>query len=106
MEGEILKGHLDMLVLAAVRAGASHGYAIIEHLRERSGGLFELPEGTIYPVLHRLESKGLLSSEWTTGGRQRRVYKLTRAGTSFFGEQRKSWSDFARAVRLVIEGAL
>jgi len=55
MEGEILKGHLDMIVLAALAAGPAHGYGIIQEIRGRSGGAFDLPEGTIYPVLHRLE---------------------------------------------------
>ena len=56
MEGEKLKGHLDMIVLAALSAaGSAHGYAVIEEIRRRSGGAFDLPEGTIYPALHRLE---------------------------------------------------
>jgi len=67
MEGEILKGHLDMIVLAALAAGPAHGYGIIQEIRRRSGGAFDLPEGTIYPVLHRLEKAGLLSSRWTNG---------------------------------------
>ena len=55
MNGETLKGHLDMLLLAAVHADAAHGYAIAETLRVRSGGTLDLPEGTLYPALHRLE---------------------------------------------------
>jgi PadR family transcriptional regulator, regulatory protein PadR len=75
MEGEMLKGHLDMIVLAALAGGPAHGYAVIQEIRRRSGGAFELPEGTIYPALHRLEQAGLLDSRWTTAesGRQRRV---------------------------------
>jgi PadR family transcriptional regulator PadR len=76
MEGEMLKGHLDMIVLAALAAaGSAHGYAIIEEIKRRSGGAFDLPEGTIYPALHRLEQAGLLSSRWTTAdsGRRRRA---------------------------------
>ena len=82
MEGEILKGHLDMIVLAALAAGPAHGYAVIEAIRRKSGGAFDLPEGTIYPVLHRLENARLLSSRWVTAesGRRRRVYSLTRRG--------------------------
>jgi len=64
MEGEILKGHLDMILLAALAAGPAHGYAIIQEIRRRSGNAFDLPEGTIYPALHRLEQAGLLSSRW------------------------------------------
>ena len=69
----MLKGHLDMIVLAALSAaGPAHGYAIIEEIKRRSGGAFDLPEGTIYPALHRLEQGGLLKSSWTTAdsGRQ------------------------------------
>jgi PadR family transcriptional regulator, regulatory protein PadR len=64
MEGEMLKGHLDLIVLAALSAGPAHGYAVIEEIRHRSGQAFDLPEGTIYPVLHRLEQAGLLASRW------------------------------------------
>ena len=60
----MLKGHLDMIVLAALSAGPAHGYAVIEEIRRRSGQAFDLPEGTIYPALHRLEQAGLLSSRW------------------------------------------
>src|SRR5262249_9265414 len=60
MEGEMLKGHLDMIVLAALAPGPSHGYGIIQEIRERSRGAFDLPEGTIYPALHRLEKAGYL----------------------------------------------
>src|SRR5690242_16855849 len=82
MEGEMLKGHLDMIVLAALVPGPAHGYAVIEEIRRRSGGAFDLPEGTIYPVLHRLEESGMLSGRWVTAdsGRRRRVYRLTRRG--------------------------
>jgi len=51
----MLKGHLDMIVLAALSSGPAHGYAVIQEIQRRSGGAFELPEGTIYPALHRLE---------------------------------------------------
>jgi transcriptional regulator len=105
LEGEVLKGHLDMLVLAVVRSGASHGYAIIEELRRLSDGVFELPEGTIYPVLHRLEEKGLLASRWVEEGRRRRRYSLTAAGRKALGEQRESWSAFSRAVSAVLASA-
>ena len=90
MEGEILKGHLDMIVLAALAAGPAHGYGIIQEIRSRSGGAFDLPEGTVYPVLHRLEEAGFLSSRWTTGeaGRKRRVYSLTRKGSRALADRR------------------
>ena len=102
MEGQVLKGHLEMLVLAVVGDEASHGYAVIERLRELSGGAFDLAEGTVYPVLHRLEDRGLLSSRWTGEGRLRRVYAVTAAGRRFLGEQRATWSTFSKAVSAVL----
>jgi PadR family transcriptional regulator, regulatory protein PadR len=99
MEGEMLKGHLDMIVLAALSSGPAHGYAVIQEIQRRSGGAFELPEGTIYPALHRLEQAGLLSSHWTAeSGRQRRVYALTKRGTGALADQRAIWQRFADAI--------
>ena len=103
MKGEALKGHLDMLLLAALAAGAAHGYAIITALRQRSGSTFDLPEGTIYPALHRLEQSGLLQSSWTTvSGRRRRVYALTKRGRAVLAERREAWSTFSGAVAAVL----
>jgi PadR family transcriptional regulator, regulatory protein PadR len=100
MEGEMLKGHLDMIVLAALASGPAHGYAVIREIRRRSGGAFALPEGTIYPALHRLEQSDLLRSHWTTAhsGRQRRVYQLTKHGTRALADQRALWQRFADAI--------
>src|SRR5256885_15654800 len=73
MRAESLKGHLDGMILAVVGAAPAHGYAVIEELKRRSGGTFDLPEGTVYPALHRLEAEGLLSSAWgSESGRRRR----------------------------------
>ena len=100
MNPERLKGHLDFLLLSVLAAGPAHGYAIISALRERSEGTFDLPEGTIYPALHRLEQGGLLSSRWSVGdsGRQRRVYSLTRSGRRALVDQRALWQRFTDAV--------
>jgi transcriptional regulator len=100
MEGEMLKGHLDLIVLAALAGRPAHGYAVIEEIRRRSGQAFDLPEGTIYPALHRLEQAGLLSSRWVTAdtGRKRRVYALTRRGESAFAERRAVWQQFSDAI--------
>jgi PadR family transcriptional regulator, regulatory protein PadR len=100
MEAEMLKGHLDAIVLAALEAGPAHGYAIIEAIKSRSDSTFDLPEGTVYPALHRLEQAGLLSSAWTTppSGRRRRVYSLTKAGSAALAERRKAWNRFSQAV--------
>lgn len=103
MKAETLKGHLDGLILSVVAAEPAHGYAIIESLKRRSGGVFDLPEGTVYPALHRLEADGLLTSSWATAnGRKRRVYRLTRRGRTALGQQRSEWQAFARAVEGVL----
>jgi PadR family transcriptional regulator PadR len=100
---ETLKGHLDSLILAVVAGGPAHGYAIIEELKRRSRGAFELPEGTVYPALHRLERADLLASSWSTAsGRKRRVYKLTRRGRRQLEARKSEWRDFARAVDSVL----
>ena len=105
MHGEPLKGHLDALILAAVAPAPQHGYAIIQVLRERSGQVFDLPEGTIYPALHRLELAGLLASRWDkSSGRTRRVYRLTRSGQTALKRQTNDWRIFSRAVVAVLEG--
>jgi PadR family transcriptional regulator PadR len=99
MKAEALKGHLDGLILAVVAAEPAHGYAVIDALKQRSGGVFDLPEGTVYPALHRLEADGLLASEWeTASGRRRRVYRVTRRGRTALGERRGEWQAFAQAV--------
>jgi transcriptional regulator len=100
MEGEMLKGHLDMILLAALATGPAHGYAVIQEIHRRSGGAFELPEGTIYPALHRLEQAGFLGSRWTTAdsGRQRRVYSLTKRGARALSEHRAVWHRFSDAI--------
>jgi transcriptional regulator len=105
MIGEALKGHLDLLLLAVLETGPAHGYAIIEALRKRSGGTFDLPEGTIYPALHRLEEDGLLASEWSeTQGRRKRIYCLTPRGEKALTRRQEEWRKFARAVDATVGG--
>jgi PadR family transcriptional regulator, regulatory protein PadR len=103
MDRERLKGNLDLLLLSILAGGSAHGYAIISALRERSEGTFDLPEGTIYPALHRLEEAGLLASSWAQAdGRRRRVYGLTDAGAAALAAQRTEWRRFARGVQAVL----
>ena len=103
MRSESLKGHLDALLLAVLQRGPLHGYAVIEELGRRSDGALTLPEGTVYPALHRLEAGGLLSSSWSTAeGRRRRVYALTRRGERELGVRRGEWRDFVGAVEAVM----
>jgi PadR family transcriptional regulator PadR len=106
MGNDLIKGHLDPLVMAIVEQGPLHGYAIIEELRRRSRGEFDLPEGTVYPALHRLERTGLLVSRWDEGsGRRRRVYELTRGGRKALEAKRDEWRGFRTAISAVLEFA-
>jgi len=100
---EALKGHLDLLLMAAVEAEPAHGYALIREIRERTRGTFDLAEGTIYPALQRLEDEGRLRSEWReVEGRKRRVYRLTATGRAELVRRRKDWRTFTLAVTRVL----
>jgi PadR family transcriptional regulator, regulatory protein PadR len=103
MNRERLKGHLDLLLLSVLSAGPAHGYAVITALRARSEGTFDLPEGTVYPALHRLEKSGLLASSWADAdGRRRRVYALTDKGEAALAAERTEWRRFAGGVAAVV----
>jgi PadR family transcriptional regulator PadR len=100
---ERMKGNLDVLLLAVLAAAPAHGYEIAERLRQRSDGTFDLPDGSIYPALHRLEARGLVSSSWMlAGGRRRRVYALTSGGQRQLALQRREWNAFAAGMRAVL----
>jgi DNA-binding PadR family transcriptional regulator len=102
MRNDALNGQLDPLILATVAEEPAHGYAILQRLKQRSAGTFDLAEGTIYPALHRLERDGLLSSSWSMqSGRRRRVYRVTRPGRSALQVRRRVWKSFAQAVEAV-----
>ncbi len=99
--GEV-QGHVDGMLLAVLSDGPLHGYGVTEELRRRSGGEFDLAEGTIYPALHRLESAGLLVSSWeVVAGRRRRVYGLSSSGRRAVADRRASWRVFRSAVDAV-----
>jgi PadR family transcriptional regulator PadR len=103
MRPELLKGHLDTLLLAVLEPGPQHGYAIIESLRSGSDGALDLPTGTVYPALHRLYRAGVLASAGKpVGGRRRRAYHLTPAGQAALGEQRAVWDQFSTAVTALL----
>jgi len=103
LRSEVLKGHVDFLLLATLGEGPLHGYGVVEKLRGASEGAFDLAEGTVYPALYRLEAAALLSSKWTTAaGRRRRVYQLTRRGRSELAKGRVEWKAFAQAVEAVV----
>ena len=103
MNHERAHGQLDLLLLSVLATGPAHGYAIIAALRERSDGEFDLPEGTVYPALHRLEQAGLLTSAWADkSGRRRRKYNITQRGLAALAARRREWYGFASAVRSVV----
>ena len=103
-EAQALKGHLDMLLLAALEDGPRHGYGVKEALREGSGGRFDLPTGTVYPALHRLEDAGLIAGTWSAvEGRRRRSYRLTAAGRRHLVGERANWQEFAAAVSSLVQ---
>ena len=103
MKADALRGHLDPMILAVVEHEPLHGYAIMEALQARSGGEVDLPTGTLYPALRRLERSGYLLSEWSTvGGRKRRTYQLTRSGKKVLAAERQDWNTF----RTVVDGVL
>ena len=105
MRAEELKGHLGAMLLAALEDGPRHGYAVIEALRQSTSGRLDLPTGTIYPALRRLEQAGLIAGSWSiVGGRRRREYRLTAAGSRDLTGRRADWREFSAMVSAALEG--
>lgn len=103
-DAQALKGHLDVLLLATLADGPRHGYAIKEALCDGSSGRFDLPTGTVYPALHRLERAGLIVGSWSVvDGRRRRSYQLTDDGHQKLAGDRANWREFATAVTSLLE---
>ncbi len=103
MQGQHLKGHLDLLLLAVIASGQTHGYAIAQALRSASDGDVDLKDGTIYPALRRLERHGLISSRWSPDeGRRRRSYALTAAGRRRLEQEKAEWARFERSMSGVL----
>jgi PadR family transcriptional regulator PadR len=99
-----IRGHLDLLLLSVLDdTGPVHGYAVITALRDRSDGAFDLPEGTVYPALQRLERAGLVASRWDeTSPRRRRIYQLTADGHRARAAKKQEWRGFVVGVQAVI----
>jgi DNA-binding PadR family transcriptional regulator len=97
---ELLKGAADTLVLSSFAEGDKYGYQVVKELERRSEGYFCLKEGTLYPILHRLERQGLLTARWETmpNGSERRYYALTGKGRRSLSDKLNEWQTFARAV--------
>ncbi len=103
MSDDWIRGHLDLLLLAVLAEEPRHGYAAIEALKARSGGRLDVPEGSLYPALHRLEAAGQLRSAWSTAsGRRRRVYEVTEDGRRALEAGATAWAGFAGSVAAVL----
>lgn len=104
MRGEALKGHLELILLASLQSGPAYGYALIQHLRERTQGDLDLTEGTVYPALHRLESAGYLESHTETVlSRNRRLYAITEAGERELRRLRAEWTQFVNGIQNLLD---
>ena len=107
MSSQLLSGAVDMLILEVVSHGDSYGYQITQEVLSRSAGYFEFKEGSLYPALHRMEKRGLLSSEWdkTSNGRRARFYRLTAEGQAQLAGLKQRWEDSTWAVHQVMHVA-
>ena len=103
MDNKLITGTVEMLMLEVISHGRSYGYQIVQTVLSRSGGRFELKEGSLYPALHRLERQKLLSASWAEfEGRRRKYYDITPAGRSLLAARRQDWQAFASGVNGVL----
>jgi transcriptional regulator len=102
---ELPQGTLDLLILKIIALGPIHGYAIAQRLQQVSRNVVQVPQGSLYPALHRLENRGLLAADWsaTDTGREAKFYRLTRKGRTALDSEMASWRRLAGAVALVLE---
>jgi PadR family transcriptional regulator len=106
-DNELLPGTLDLLILLAVDTAPAHGYAIMETIWSRSGELFRVEEGALYPALHRLQLQGWLAAEWglSEANRKAKYYRLTRTGRKQLAKERVRWDRLALGMsRLLAAG--
>jgi DNA-binding PadR family transcriptional regulator len=103
---ELLKGNTATVVLAILAEGPLHGYQIAKEMRARSDDALQLGQGVLYPILHRLEDRGLIAGEWqqSTGTPSRKRYAITSRGRAELRAKRAEWSAFARAMSRVLDG--
>lgn len=103
MQNELMKGNVPGLILAVLRDGPLHGYAIAREIERRSDGALGFKEGSLYPALHALEKDGFVEAQWDTSGRgaARKTYGLTSAGNDEWKRRQAIWNRFAQAVGAV-----
>jgi PadR family transcriptional regulator, regulatory protein PadR len=104
-KSEFPHGTLDLLILRVVALGPVHGYAIAQRLQHVSRNVVQVPQGSLYPALHRLENRGLLAADWrdTETGREAKFYRLTRRGRAQLETEAASWQRLAEAVGLILK---
>jgi transcriptional regulator len=104
---ELLKGTLDMLILRTLQRGSQHGHGIGQAIRQTSADLLQIERGSLYPALHRLEARGLISSEWKNSDLNRRAkyYRLTPAGKKQLVTEQSKWKLLVRAITRVMRPA-
>jgi len=104
---DLMRGSLDLMVLAVLADGALYGYLIQKKVRESSGETVKLNAGTLYPLLHRLEAAGAIRAKWDRStGRDRKWYELTAAGRRRLESHAQQWHDYARCIRQFLQPAI
>jgi transcriptional regulator len=103
-KSDLPQGTLDLLILKTVALGPVHGYAIARRLQQVSRDVVQVPQGSLYPALHRLEFRGLLAAGWkaTDTGREAKFYHLTRKGRAQLASETESWERLTRAIGLIL----
>ena len=104
LKSDLPQGTLDLLILKIVALGPVHGYAIAQRLEQVSRGVVQVPEGSLYPALHRLENRDFLSADWkqTETGREAKFYRLTRRGRKQLEAEAASWERLIEAIGLIL----
>ena len=104
VKSDLPQGTLDLLMLKVIALGPVHGYAIAQRLGQVSRGVVQIPEGSLYPALHRLENRGLLAADWkeTETGREAKFYRLTRKGRRQLDAEAASWQRLIDAIGLIL----
>lgn len=103
-KSDLPQGTLDLLILKVIALGPLHGYAIAQRLQQVSRDVVQVPQGSLYPALHRLENRGLLAAGWKTTetGREAKFYRLTRKGRAQLATETASWQRLADAVGIIL----
>jgi PadR family transcriptional regulator, regulatory protein PadR len=104
-KADLPQGTLDLLILNVIALGPVHGYAIAQRLQQVSRDVVQVPQGSLYPALHRLETRGLLTADWkdTETGREAKFYRLTRKGRARLDTEAASWQRLTEAVGLILK---